>query len=253
MSEATEFRGGREPDPLVRREYAADLTPGDGRTVDCRIVPYGERIEHNDGHGGVPVGMPYTEEWAAGAFTHQLKAANRVLANVEHQEGLAGIVGHGVALIERSDGLYGSFKLHDNADGDKALMLVKEGVLDSVSLEARPQKTVRTRDGVVRRVKAHLEAVAFARFGAYPSATVLAVRHPATFEEEEIPEELLPVEMDAATVERCRRLGLELPSRYEEAHPEPGTPEDSGTPAPAPATVNSASKTNATVTWKGNT
>ena len=35
-------------------------------------------------------------------------------------------------------------------------MLVKEGVMDSVSLEAYPKKTVRTREGVVRRVKAHL-------------------------------------------------------------------------------------------------
>lgn len=236
MTDVTEFRGGREPDELIRREYAADLTPGDGRTVDCRIVPYGERIEHDDGLGGLPAGMPYTEEWAAGAFTHQLKAANRVLANVEHQEGLAGIVGHGVALIERSDGLYGSFKLHDNADGDKALMLVKEGVLDSVSLEARPQKTVRTRDGVVRRVKAHLEAVAFARFGAYPGAQVLAVRTAATFETEEIPEELLLAPMDAEIVERVRRLGVSLPERYAEAHPATGTPDESGTPASAPAT-----------------
>ena len=208
-----------EREPMIRRTFAAELTPGDGRTVDCRIVPYGERIEHNDGLGGLPAGQPYTEEWAAGAFTHQLKAANRVLANVEHQQGLGGIVGHGIALLERADGLYGSFKFHDNADGDKALMLVKEGVLDTVSLEARPQKTIKTLEGVVRRVKAHLEAVAFARFGAYPSATVLAVRERATFEEEHLPEELLPTEMDAETVERCRRLGLELPARYQ-AHPD---------------------------------
>ena len=208
-----------EQEQTIRRTFSAELTPGDGRTVDCRIVPYGERIQHDDGLGGVPKGMPYTEEWAAGAFTHQLKAANRVLANVEHQEGLAGIVGHGLALIERHDGLYGSFKMHENSDGDKALLLIKEGVMDTVSLEARPQKTVRTREGVVRRVKAHLEAVAFARFGAYPSAAVLAVRERATFDEEELPEELQPTEMDAETVERCRRLGLELPQRYQ-AHPD---------------------------------
>ena len=79
-----------EQRPVLRREFSAQLTAGDGRTVDCRIVPYGERIQHDDGLGGLPKGMPYTEEWAAGAFTHQLKAANRVLANVEHQEGLGG-------------------------------------------------------------------------------------------------------------------------------------------------------------------
>ena len=191
---------------MLRREFSAELTAGDGRTVDCRIVPYGERIQHDDGLGGLPKGMPYTEEWAAGAFTHQLKAANRVLANVEHQEGLAGIVGHGVALVERHDGLYGSFRLHENPDGDKALMLIREGVMDTVSLEAVPQKNVRTHDGVVRRVKAHLRAVAFARFGAYPSATVLAVREQAEIVDE-LPPKLLPAPMDPELVERCNGSG----------------------------------------------
>ena len=89
-------------------------------------------------------------------------------------------------------------------------MLVKEGVLDTVSLEARPQKTVKTREGVVRRVKAHLEAVAFARFGAYAGASVLAVRERATFDEE-LPENLLPEPLDPEIVERCRALGVKLP------------------------------------------
>ena len=29
---------------VIVRTFAAELTPGDGRTVDVRIVPYGERI-----------------------------------------------------------------------------------------------------------------------------------------------------------------------------------------------------------------
>jgi HK97 family phage prohead protease len=204
-----------ESDGLIRREYAADLTPGEGRTVDCRIVPYGETIEHNDGLGGVPKGMPYREEWMPGAFTHQLKAANRVLANLEHQEGIAGIVGHGTALIERQDGLYGSFKLHDTPEGNKALMLIKEGIMDSVSLEAEGRKSLRGRDGVIRRVKANLVNIAFARFGAYAGAAVLAVRQQAAVEREPFPEELMPSDMDPAIIARCRALGVQLPERYE--------------------------------------
>lgn len=221
-----------EPDELIHRTFSADLTSGDGRTVDCRIVPYGERIQHDDGLGGLPKGMPYTEEWATGAFAHQERAANRVLANVEHELGVRGIVGHGVALREAPDGLYGSFKLHDTAAGETALLLIREGVLDTVSLEARPQKTIRTREGVVRRVKAHLEAIAFTRFGAYAGAAVLAVREQAVFDEEPaVPDELLPTMMDAETVERCRRLGLELPQRYL-AHPDQtDTPAQTGTSA----------------------
>ena len=209
---------------VLHRSFAADITPGDGRTVDVRIVPYGERITHNDGLGGLPVGMPYTEEWAPGVFGHQMKAAHRVLANVEHEQGIGGIVGHGTALLEDSDGFYGSFKFHDTADGNKALMLVREGILEGVSVEAIPQKTIKTKDGIIQRVKAHLRAIAFAREPAYSKAVVLAVREQAS-----IPDDLQPVDMDPDLVARCQALGLELPERYRAHLAEPDTPEQ-GTP-----------------------
>jgi Escherichia/Staphylococcus phage prohead protease len=209
---------------LIRRTFAAELTAGDGRTVDCRIVPYGERIIHNDGLGGLPVGQPYTEEWVAGAFSHQLRAANRVLANFEHQQGIAGVVGHGLELRDSPDSLRGSFRIHETADGDKALMLVREGVLGGISLEAIPKKSIRTAAGIVQRVKAHLRAVALCREPAYSGAVVLAVRELPILDEE-----LLPADMDAETVERCRRLGIKLPQRYQ-AHPdETDTPAQTGT------------------------
>ena len=211
---------------LLHREFAADLTVGDGRTVDVRVVPYGERITHNDGLGGVPKGVPYEEEWAMGAFSHQLNAANRVLANYEHQTGIAGIIGHGLVLREEKDGLYGSFKIHATAVGDTALELIREQVLSGVSLEAIPRKAVRTAAGVVRRVKADLRAVAFTRFGAYASAKVLAVREEA---DGVVDEKFLPVALNPDVVERCRVLGIALPGRYQ-AHPDTtDTPADAGT------------------------
>jgi HK97 family phage prohead protease len=221
-------RNDNGPDEdLIIRGFAADLTPGDGRTVDVRIVPYGEQIVHNDGLGGVPKGMPYTEEWVPGAFAHQTKAANRVLVNFEHQKGLAGIVGHGKALLERSDGLYGSFSIHETPDGDKALLLVKEGALQGVSLEAVGRKSIRTASGLIRRVKADLLGIALTRKGAYEGSVVLALRHK---QETTFDEELLPVGMDPELIERCRKLGIKLPQRYQ-AHPaETGTPAAAGTP-----------------------
>jgi HK97 family phage prohead protease len=212
---------------LLRREFAAAVTAGDGRTVDVKIVPYDEPIEHNDGLGGVPMGVMYREEWAPGAFDHQLDAANRVLANCEHEEGIRGVVGHGVALLSRSDGLYGSFKIHDTAAGETALTLIREGIFTTVSLEAHPRKHVRTAAGVLRRVKADLRNVAFARFGAYASARVLALREEA---EAVFDEELLPVAPNPELIARCRALGIRLPQRYE-AHPvENGHPGETGTP-----------------------
>lgn len=216
--------------PVLRREYAADLTPGDGRTIDVRIVPYGERITHNDGHGGVPRGVDYQEEWVPGAFADQARAHGRekeVLVNFEHQDGLQGVIGHGLALREEADGFYGSFRLHETPDGEKALMLVREEVLRTISLEAKPKRSVRTVDGVVQRVKAHLVNVALTRFGAYSGAVVLALREEADVL---LDESLLPVQPDPEVIERCRSLGITLPQRYQ-AHPDPtGTPSDEGTP-----------------------
>lgn len=199
---------GRESG-LLHRVFPADIT-SDGRTVDVRIVPYNERAVANDGGGGSARGIPYEEEFLAGAFTNQLKAPNRVLANFEHQPGIGGVVGHGTALREEADGFYGSFRMHETNDGDKALTLVREGVLDGVSLEFLPIKTFRTAAGVVQRAKAHLDSVAFCRNPAYKSAKVLAVR-----EEILLDETLLPVLPDPAMLERYERLGFELPERYQ--------------------------------------
>jgi hypothetical protein len=43
---------GRESG-LLRRTFAAEISEGDGRTVDS-IMPYGEQITHNDGSAAYP-------------------------------------------------------------------------------------------------------------------------------------------------------------------------------------------------------
>lgn len=210
-------------DGLIVRQFAAELTAGDGRTVDVRIVPYGETITHNDGQGGVPVGVPYREEFMPGVFAHQERAANRVLANFEHEPGIRGVIGHGLTLREGRDGFYGTFKIHDTPDGEKALILIREGVVDSVSLEARPQKSVRTVGGVIQRVKAHLSKIALTREGAYKGAKILALRSPAILDET-----LLPQPMDENLVHRLVQNGIKLPDHL--AHPASGHPGTTGTP-----------------------
>lgn len=217
-SEITEGRGSG----LLHRTFNAELVPGDGRTIDARIVPYGEVALVDDGRG------PFYEEFVPGAFDDQLVAGHRlkVWLNFQHQNRIDDIIGKGVALREEKDGLYGSFRAFEDSGGEKALTLIREGLLDSVSLEFKPKKggTIRTAAGVVRRVKAHLSAVALCRVGAYVGAQVLAVREASI-----IDEELLPVDIDPELVERCRQLGIRLPQRYE-AHPaETDTPADAGT------------------------
>lgn len=206
---------------LLYREFSAELEAGEGRTVDVRIVPYSTPADVSDG------GPVYREEWADGAFDDQLVAGHRlrVLLNFEHEAGIGGIIGKGVALRSQLDGLHGSFEILRGNDGDKALELVHDGILGGVSLEAYAKKSVRTASGVVRRVKAHLKNVALCRDPAFTDAVVLAVREEPVFDEE-----LLPTAMDPELIERCRRLGIKLPQRYE-AHPDAtDTPaEDAGT------------------------
>lgn len=215
---------------VCRRTFAAEITAGDGRTVDVRIVPYGEVISHNDGLGGVPKGVEYREQIMPGWIGHQVNAANRVLANFEHQPGISGVVGHGVALREQADGTYGSFRIHESPDGDKTLTLIREGVLDGVSFEARFVKSVKAASGVVQRVRANLFAVAFTRFAAYSGAKVLGLREEDDGEPEQFVDAMfLPVDMDPELVRRLRAQGVSLPGRYQ-THPDSGTPESSGTP-----------------------
>ena len=167
-----------EPERLVR-EVSFELG-GDGRTLETRIVPYNQPTPVVDlpRYGGN--GMPYIERWMPGAFEKQTRAANRVevFMNFEHEDGIRGIIGHGKKLREEPDALYGTFRIHPGADGDKALHMIDEGVLTGLSVEAIPQVSRQSQDGVVNRMKARLDKVALCRgaLAAYAGSEVLAVR-----------------------------------------------------------------------------
>ena len=103
-----------------------------------RVVPYGVEAEVSDG------GPVYREEWLPGCFDDQLVAGHRlkVLLNFEHGRGISNVVGKGVSLRSEPDGLHGSFEVLESQDGDKALTLVRGGILDGVSLEAYAKKSL---------------------------------------------------------------------------------------------------------------
>jgi HK97 family phage prohead protease len=211
------------------RRLETTIAAGDGRTVSFRIAPFGEIATCADGLGGLPKGVPYQEQLMPGLYDHQVRAAHRVFLNFEHQQGVAGIVGHGIELRKERDGYHASFRVHENRDGDTTLELVREGVLRGASVESYWLKSTRAASGVVQRVKAHLEAVAVCREGAYPSAVLTGMRAEEIPEEIVLDEELLPVNPDPDLLARCRALGIRVPQRFE-AHPaETDTPAESGT------------------------
>ncbi len=226
---------GRESG-LLCRSFSAEMTAGgesgDERTIDVRIVPYGvEAVVSDDGR------TSYREMWMPGAFSDQVRGAqagraSHVHVNFRHGQSFSDVIGHGVALVERDDAFYGSFRILSGNDGDKALELVRADALSKVSLEAVPKKTSRV-NGVVQRVKGHLVNIALTPQGAYDAAAVLAIREEqmAVEETEEIAASL---DMAPEMVERLQRAGISLPARYirtasEEAHPA-GHPVDDGTP-----------------------
>ena len=186
----------------LMRAFDVELEPGDGRTLDARIVPYDVSAVVAD----PPEMRPYRELFRPGAFERQVAAPGRVKVwlNFEHEQGLRGIVGHGVELKERSDGLHGTFRVHENADGDKALQLLGEGLLPGLSVEFVALRS-RSVDGVVHRLRAHIDAVSLCRQPAYPGAQVLALREQPLVREPE-------PGLDPALVERLARLGVVVAS-----------------------------------------
>jgi HK97 family phage prohead protease len=164
-----------ETQQVLVREVPLELAEGDGRTIEARIIPYGESATICD----PPEYVTEQERFAPGAFSKQINAAHRVKVwlSTMHEQGLRGIVGHGETLEDRDDGVYATFRVHENPDGDKALQLVRDGLLPSLSVEFIALQSVK-RQGFVERVRAHLDRVSLVPVGAYAGAEVLALREP---------------------------------------------------------------------------
>ena len=210
---------------VLLRSFEVAAVEVEGRTVDVRIVPFGEVARVAD----PPDWQEYDEEFVPGCFDHQLNAANRVHANYEHGKGISDVVGHGVSLRQESDGYHLTSTIHRTNNGDTALELINAGALPGVSVEFHPVRNVKN-GTLVQRVKANLRGFAFCRQGAYANAQVLAVRSEDEEPAQTLEAALLPVDMDPELVERLRAQGMVLPDRYS-AHPaETGTPDESGTP-----------------------
>ncbi len=190
-----------EEQTLLVRTFEAEVSSGDGRTIEARIVPYNTPGTATD----PPDFTPYQEMFLPGAFERQTRAANRVQVwlNFEHEQGIGGIIGHGLELQDEPDALYGKFRIHQNRDGDKALSLVNEGVLTGMSVEFVDLGS-RTVNGIMARTRAHLDKVALCMPGkaAYKQAEVLAVRTQAIHVEP-------PAAMSEELLERLARIGVE--------------------------------------------
>jgi phage head maturation protease len=215
MSEVVEEAGGTNERLVLVRTFGVRAEMADDRTIDVRVVPFDEIVTVAD----PPDFRPYKEQWMPGVFSHQENAANRVYlragsghdqveANGDRKPGLIGVVGHGQTLVSREDGYHARFKMHQGAEADTARELVSDGVFTGVSAEFYEQRNVRTRDGILQRVRANLDSVLLTPTPAYSKSQVLAMREEDVVTLEE---EFMPPPINKQLLERCADLGIDLP------------------------------------------
>lgn len=157
----------------IDRTFATTFDVGDGRTIVGRIVPYDEPATVADGDG-----EPYVELFRRGSYRNVVKDPSRVLLTFEHFDDLGNQIAHATDLVERDDGLHGTFRALDSSFGEQGLALIRSGAVLGLSVRAliHPHGT-RLRNGIMERTQvARLEHVALTRSPAYAGAGVLAVR-----------------------------------------------------------------------------
>ncbi len=134
---------------------------GDGRTVEVRIMPWGEAVDTVDGR----------EMFERGAFA----SVDPSRVTIESQRHGGTLVGRGIGLEERDDAAYLHARISRTPAGDELLELIQDGVLSQASVAFKPVKSVR-RKGVAVRQAVDLWRVAILERGNYPGAGVVAVR-----------------------------------------------------------------------------
>ncbi len=214
MSEVVQLEDGADHTgrEVLVRTFAVESQALDGRTLTVRVVPFDEVATVAD----PPDFRPYQEQFVPGVFERQMNAAHRVRLRTDHasidasgarKSGVVGVVGRGVSLRESSGGVEAEFRFLNTPEADTALELVKDGGYDGVSAEFAPIRNTRTKDGVMQRVKAHLDSVALAVGPAYSKAEILALREePVT-----IDESMLPPAPDQVLIDRMMSLGIRVP------------------------------------------
>jgi HK97 family phage prohead protease len=153
--------------PLYR-SFAPDLevrSSGDGRTVYGIAVPWAAPTKIDD---------ELVEQFARGAFNHQLRAAGRVKFEREHVELGGTLIGALTTMRDDAAGLYVEMRASRTPVGDETLELIKDGALDQLSIKFRERQNRRLAGGITERVKAHLAAVAVVMEGAYGDKAMAA-------------------------------------------------------------------------------
>jgi len=186
------------------RSFAPDLevrSGGDGRTIYGIAVPWNAPTRIDDS---------LVEQFARGAFSHQMAKPSRVKFAREHVLLGGELIGSASAMRDDAAGLYVELRAARTPTGDATLELVKDGALDQLSIMFRERQNRRLAGGVTERVKADLAEVAVVMQGAYGElATAVGVRSA------QLPAAANDLDLRAAAEEFLMGSGLPDPTDHE--------------------------------------
>jgi HK97 family phage prohead protease len=166
------------------RSFTGPIEQTDAHTLTGRIVPWGqEAVVIEPDETGERL-VRYSEQWERGAFDTQLKAENqgivrKIALRDEHAEGL-GKIGWALALHDRDDGMWGTFRVREAAMADVSQMY--EDGIDGLSVGFHPLRggtrvQVRAQGDELRvRSRAYIDHVALVATPTWAGARVLALR-----------------------------------------------------------------------------
>lgn len=143
------------------RSFSPDLevrSGGDGRTIYGIAVPY---------NAPARIDEVLVEQFARGAFNHQINKPSRVKFAREHVLLGGEVIGAASMLKDDAAGLYVELRAARTRKGDETLELVKDGALDQLSIMFRERQNRKLAGGVTERVTADLREVAVVMEGAY--------------------------------------------------------------------------------------
>jgi HK97 family phage prohead protease len=135
---------------------------GDGRTLEGRLVPYGETVEVEGER----------ESFAPGVFRDA--APEGVVLLWQHDT--ANPIGRATALRDEADGFHGTFRLGDTPLARDAYALARDGIVGGLSVGFLPEQSRRTRGGVREHTRGTLLETSLVTFPAYAGAGVTATR-----------------------------------------------------------------------------
>lgn len=157
-------------EPVIRldspQDAAAFSVDTEARTIKGLAVPYGK------------VGVSNGQRWQFSKGSLKFADVRRVKLWVQHDKLKA--VGVATKLDDRDDGMYAEFSVARGAEGDMALSLAEDGVLDGLSIGLARGGKFSTRDGVAHAVEAPLMEVSLTPAPSFDDARVHGVAADAT-------------------------------------------------------------------------